>query len=111
MPDEKPVKKPVMGRNGGTLYPGGVPGGNKGGTGRPPSELRARMRSGLDAGLELVLARLNDPDLSSADLAKFLDFCGKYGLGPAAVEQVAPEGEAIRLTMDARVKHDDETSD
>ncbi|MDP1859503.1 MAG: hypothetical protein Q8K82_12580 [Gemmatimonadaceae bacterium] len=53
----------MPGGNGDRLYAGGVP-GNKGGTGRPPNEFRARMQELANYADRLghIEAVLNDPN-------------------------------------------------
>lgn len=73
------------------LLPGGMP-GNKGGTGRPPSQLRAAMRDilakhGIEK-LEKIVSGTED-GVSPSESLKGIEVCGKFGLGEA--KQVVPE--------------------
>jgi hypothetical protein len=67
------------------LLKGGVP-GNKGGTGRPPSALRAAMREILEAkGLDKLerIVTGEEDGVSPGESLKAIDICGKFGLGEA----------------------------
>ena len=81
------------GRNGGTLLAGGV-WGNKGGTGRPPSEVAKASKDGYEAVLKLMerlVTLVNNGDdekliSTSPMLIQLLDKLGKYGVGEAKIE-------------------------
>lgn len=66
--------------HGGALLSGGAP-GNAGGTGRPPSELREKMRGSLEERLHVAEAIADNPQSSDTDRLRALDFLAKYGLG------------------------------
>jgi hypothetical protein len=70
------------GRNGGTLNVGNP--GNKGGTGRPPDEIRRKFREILSgAGTERIEAIVTRSE--EGDVLRAVDLCAKYGLGEAQV--------------------------
>jgi hypothetical protein len=64
------------GKNGGKLRKGNP--GNKGGTGRPPAEIRQRCADGFDRHIATAEAILNSPDASNTDKIRALDVLGKY---------------------------------
>lgn len=68
-------------RNGGELNAGGTP-GNKGGTGRPPNEVRAlASRLGYKA-LERFEEQLDqNAEVTNTDLSRMADIGLKYGIG------------------------------
>jgi hypothetical protein len=79
--DEKTGSRVVPMPHGGAVRTGGNP-GNKGGTGRPPNEIRARMREGLSAALDLVDKMMEEPDqLSPAQKLQMVDLLARYGIG------------------------------
>lgn len=60
------------------LLPGGVP-GNKGGTGRPKSEIRARCAGSFDERIKVAEEIIDNPDSSPSDRLRALDILAKYG--------------------------------
>lgn len=66
--------------HGGALLSGGEP-GHKGGGGRPPSEIRARMRGSLAERIKIAEEIADADDSSDSDRLRALDFLAKYGLG------------------------------
>lgn len=84
--------------HGGALNSGGVP-GNKGGTGRPPNEVRALAREGGWTGLQLIKARLDQleklhaegKELPWSQVNQLSDLMLKYGLGERT-EHMFPGG-------------------
>lgn len=83
--------------HGGALKSGGNP-GNVGGTGRPPSAIRARMRQHLDSDvLKKVMAEFEAEKLPTLDVAEFL---AKYGLGTMKEVSVENVRERLRLTLE-----------
>lgn len=70
-----PQRDPATGR-----VSGGNP-GNKGGTGRPPSEIRAAMRRSLDQRLVIAEQIADDTTADHGERLKALDFLAKYGMG------------------------------
>ena len=72
---------PVPRPNGrGALLPGGMP-GNAGGPGRPPSELRERLRGSFADRLAILEEIADDADTSPSDRIRAIDLLAKYGLG------------------------------
>jgi hypothetical protein len=64
----------------GALLSGGMP-GNKGGTGRPPSLIRAALRESFDARIQ-ILEEIADGKLYEVkDRIKAMETLAKYGLG------------------------------
>lgn len=63
--------------HGGALQRGNP--GNEGG--RPPSELRRRMRGALDARLHIAEEIADDPKASAADRLRALEFFAKHAFG------------------------------
>lgn len=102
-----------MARVGGTpenLLPGGVE-GNKGGTGRPPSQLRAAMRDilanhGIEK-LERIVSGTED-GVSPSESLKGIEVCGKFGLGEAkqVVAEEVIQALAEVLAEDERIPED-----
>lgn len=78
----KPVKMPklVPQPHGGALMSGGTL-GHRGGGGRPPSELRARMRDSLEENFHVATEIAQNPDSSDSDRLRALDFLARFGLG------------------------------
>ena len=64
--------------HGGAIRRGGT---NRGGTGRPASEIRARMRGSLDERIAIAEQIADNPQSSDSDRLKALDFLAKYGIG------------------------------
>lgn len=64
----------------GALLAGGVP-GNRGGTGRPPSVIRERLRGSFDERVKILEQIADDPKATAADRIKAVDMLAKYGLG------------------------------
>ena len=84
---ESVVKSAVMpGRNGGTLKRGGAIPGAKPGAGRPPSELREKMRGSLAQRIQIAEQIADNKKSSDADRLRALDFLAKYGLGTTITE-------------------------
>lgn len=83
----------------GSLYAGGMP-GNAGGTGRPPSAIRALMRQHLDFEvLADLMAEYKKGDRDTLEVAEYL---AKYGLGGETqkIEVVSPAvRENLRQTI------------
>ena len=78
-------------KHGGALLTGGVP-GNKGGTGRPPNELRGSMREILEKGLpHLEEFATGENDAKPAYQLKAIDIAARYD----ATEAILPDDPAI----------------
>ena len=78
------------GRNGGQLKVGNT--GNKGG-GRRPDQLRALARASLEKGLARLEQRLDEPEISTAELIRIVEILLRYGIGPALGESVVERPE------------------
>ena len=85
---KSPVKSPAKPRKGelveqphGGKIRRGSKKGNTPGTGRPASEIRARMRGSLDERIAIAEQIADNPQSSDSDRLKALDFLAKYGMG------------------------------
>ena len=98
-PSETPQARQWMeGANGGKLQRGNP--GNRGGTGRPRSELRSAMRKGLDAALPRLLDAIEDPATPIRDLIAAVNVLARYG-----IDSKDEESEGVELVV--RVVHAD----
>jgi len=96
-PEKTPVGALVPQQHGGAILNGSQP-GHKGGSGRPPSEIRAAMRKHLDLEvLDDVLKKRKAGELDTLDVAEFL---AKYGLGTMKEVTVENVRERLRLTLE-----------
>jgi len=75
-PDDSPVQF-MPGKNGGKLRRGGP---NGGAGGRPPSEIREKLRGGAYKRIK-ELERIADSAESEADRLRAIDLMLKYGVG------------------------------
>ena len=89
--------------HGGALYSGGMP-GHTGGSGRPRSALRARLRGSLEARVSVLEEIADSPDADPADRIRAVDVLARYGLGAATdvtVDQVRERlGRTVALLRD-----------
>ena len=96
-PSKKPSAKPsaelVPQPHGGALLPG-AGGGPQPRSGRPPSELRRKMRGSLENRLHIAEEIADSPTAAYSDRMKALDFLAKYGLGTRQ-EVTGEDGAAI----------------
>lgn len=98
---KKPKNEPelVPQPHGGALLSGGVP-GNKGGTGRPPSTIRRRLRGSFEDRIP-TLEKIADGEVkaTAAERISALKLMAQIGFGP----QVSTEDVRQRLgeTLDA----------
>ena len=104
MHEKTPSKTPqpvqwMEGANGGKLQRGNPR--NRGGTGRPRSELRSAMRKGLDAALPRLLEAIENPATPTRDLIAAVNVLARYGID--SKDEEADEG--VELTV--RVVHAD----
>jgi hypothetical protein len=83
--------------HGGALLAGGLP-GHRGGTGRPPSALRERMRGALEDRVHIAEEIADDPNVSPADRVRALDFLARYGLG-TRTELVDDAPESLKVVV------------
>jgi len=72
--------------------------GNKGGTGRPTSEIRAKCRGSFDERIKVAEQIADAKESTDSDKLRALDLLGKYGL-PAQQEQSGPDGGPIDATI------------
>lgn len=74
--------------HGGALLAGGAP-NNRGGTGRPPSAIRATARQAFDEVLPIVTRIVKSKSTSDRDRIRGIDVLGKYGMGhPVSIDDV-----------------------
>jgi hypothetical protein len=89
--------------HGGALYCSGVP-GHVGGSGRPPSALRERLRGSLEARVSVLEEIADSPEADPADRIRAVDVLARYGLGAASdvtVDQVRERlGRTVALIRD-----------
>ena len=96
-PSETPQSRRWMkGANGGKLKRGNPR--NRGGPGRPRSELRSAMRKGLDAALPRLLEAIEDPATPTRDLIAAVNVLARYG-----IDSKDEEREGVELVV--RVVH------
>jgi hypothetical protein len=88
----------IPARNGGYLNPGGTL-GNKGGTGRPPNELRALARQGLGPGIEFATTVATDNDREDKIRLDAVKLLKDIGI-PSQVETVSVTVEADQVLTD-----------
>lgn len=88
------LRVPKHGR--GAIRAGSKP-GNTPGTGRPPSEIRARLRGSLDARIRIAEEIADDDTASHADRLRALDFLAKYGMGTTVTETDATGATAEKV--------------
>jgi hypothetical protein len=98
--EKQPKKKdaqlvtPSHGR--GKIYHGGVP-GHRGGTGRPPSELRDQMRSILEGNLGIIEKILQDPEVKAGDKIRALEVLSRFGIGTQ--DQLDVAGSVVQVDV------------
>lgn len=91
-----PAKRPQP--HGGALNVGGTP-GNRGGTGRPPSAVRARCLGSFDERIHVAEEIASSPAYEASDRLRALDLLGKYA-GLQKVEHTGEDSAPIRFTLD-----------
>jgi len=72
----------VVQPHGGALLSGGKP-GNTGGSGRPRSALRARLRGSFEERVAVLEGIADDPTAHANDRIRAVDVIARYGLGSA----------------------------
>lgn len=111
--------------HGGALLSGGMP-GNRGGTGRPPSELRARLRGSFEDRIKTLEAfadgamplrekcekcghepipTLAAMPVESSDRLRAIDMMAKYGLGTLKEVSVENVRERVKATLSVIQSH------
>jgi hypothetical protein len=79
--------------NGGLLRSGGT---NKGGSGRPPSAIRERLRGSFEDRVRVLEEIADDTDAPMSDRMKAIDILAKYGLGTTSTETDTEGNDAPR---------------
>ena len=85
----------IPGRNGGRLRNGGT---NKGGPGRPPSEIRSKLRGSFADRIKVAEQIADNPKSSPADRLRALDLLAKYGLG-TTITETDTEGNDVTIRV------------
>lgn len=93
---ESATRTPRHGK--GRLRTGGKP-GNKGGTGRPPSAVRAVLRQAFEDRIPLLAAIASGESSGISDQLKALDILAKYGLGNKIELEGAEGAPPIRFEV------------
>lgn len=84
--------------HGGALRAGGTL-GNRGGSGRPPNELRRGLRDILEGGgLKRLEKILVNPKSSDRDVLRALELCLRYGVGLESAE-VEAAGASLNVSV------------
>ncbi len=86
-------------RHGGALYAGGVP-GHRGGSGRPPSVLRERLRGSFEDRVNVLEAIADDEEADPQDRIRAVDTLAKYGIGTVREVTVDQVRDRLRATLD-----------
>ena len=85
--------------HGGQLRCGSKPGTNRGGTGRPPSSIRERLRGSFDERVAVLEDIADSEAHSTADRLRAIDLLAKYGLGTTKELTVENVQERLRGTV------------
>ena len=94
-PAKSPVGALVDQPHGGAIRRGALPRTNAGGTGRPPSAIRERLRGSFDQRIEVLEEIADDPMQTPADRTRAIDLLAKYGLG--TLKEVSTEDVRDKL--------------
>jgi hypothetical protein len=73
--------------------------GNRGGTGRPPSAVRARCLGSFDERIHVAEEIASSAQYEAGDRLRALDLLGKYA-GLQKVEHTGEDSAPIRFTLD-----------
>ena len=99
---KSPTKSPtepgalvVPSHGNGKLRHGSRRGTNRGGTGRPPSTIRDRLRGSFDERVATLEDIADSNEESTADRIRAIDLLAKYGLG--TLKEISTEDVAGRL--------------
>jgi len=84
--------------HGGALLKGGLP-GHVGGTGRPSSVLRERLRGSFQERVRVLEDIADDPKADPQDRIRALDVLAKYGLGVTRELSVDEVRDRLRETV------------
>ena len=91
--------KPPHGK--GFLRHGSLPGTNAGGTGRPPSAIRERLRGSFEERIAILEEIADGAQQAAADRMKAIDLLGKYGLGTTKELTVEHVKDRLQQTIRA----------
>lgn len=99
MSRKTPAKTPavVQQAHGGALQVGNP--GNAGGSGRPSSALRERLRGSLERRVQVLEEIADDPEADDADRIRAIDVLAKYGLGTLRELSVEDVRDRLRQTI------------
>lgn len=86
--------------HGGALLAGGKV-GNPGGTGRPPSEIRKRLRGSFEERIKILEEIADAKEQSSTDRLRAVDLLAKYGLGTTKELTVEHVRDRLQQTIAA----------
>jgi len=92
---EVPVGALIPQPHGGALRYGGT---NRGGTGRPPSEIRQRLRGSFADRIK-ILEEIADKAEANQDRIRALDILAKYGLGTTKELTVEHVQDKLKATL------------
>ena len=87
-------------KHGGAIFQG-TPANIVPGPGRPPSEIRKRLRGSFDERVKILEEIADNPELAPADRTKAIDMMGKYGLGQMREVSAESVKERLRLTIES----------
>src|SRR5687768_5504396 len=79
----------------GALLSGGLV-GNRGGLGRPSSEVRARCRGSFADRIHILESIADDVSIAPSDRIKALELLARYGLGTVKLNSLAEEEGATK---------------
>lgn len=89
--------------HGGALRHGSLPGTNSGGPGRPPSEIRKRLRGTFEERAAVIEEILASEEATNADKLRAVDLLLKYGLG--AMKELSVDNVRDKLVETIQVIH------
>lgn len=93
--------KLVPQKHGGALLDGAAhPSRHVPGPGRPPSEIRKRLRGSFDERVRILEELADKDDISPADRMKAIDLMAKYGLGTTKELTVEHVRDRLKQTLD-----------
>ena len=103
-PAQSPTKAPGVGElvhqpHGGALRNGSLPGTNAGGSGRPPSQIRAALAASFDARRHIYEKIADNKKGNPRDRLAAMNAMGQFGLGdkPLEVADIRQHPDAIRF--------------
>src|SRR2546427_8351809 len=96
IPAELPALVPQA--HGGAVYSGGVP-GHRGGSGRPPSALRERLRGSFEDRITVLEEIADDDEADPQDRIRAIDTLAKYGIGTLREVSVEHVRDRLRETL------------